>query len=56
MVAFVLARAVLRKFGSDNFSEIKEGVSRHRKWCEAQGVAGRSMTKQDEDVPEMEME
>jgi len=56
MVAFVLARAVLRKFGCDNFAEIKEGVARHRKWCESQGKTEGAHGAPDEAAPDMEME
>ena len=34
MTAIVLARAILKKFGADNYEEIREAVARHRKWCQ----------------------
>jgi chorismate synthase len=55
MTAFVLARAVLRKFGSDNFSDIAESVARHRQWCNEQG-SHKGVQHKDSDAPDMEME
>lgn len=39
MTAFVLARALMNKFGSDNFEEIAEALERHKKWCRSQKAA-----------------
>ncbi len=56
MVSFVLARAVLNKFGSDNFSQIAEALTAHRKWCRAQKTDSHAAGHVDEPTPEMEWE
>ncbi len=56
MVSFVLARAVLNKFGSDNFSQISEALGSHRLWCKNQAAAAKDEIDLDEPAPEMEME
>ncbi len=56
MTAFVLARAVLEKFGSDNFEDIEAALSRHRIWCKAQGSKASKHSANSSESPEMEME
>lgn len=57
MVAFVLARSVLEKFGADNFDDIAAGVSRHREWCRKQGSDAHALAASaNGETPEMEME
>ena len=56
MLSFVLARAVLCKFGSDNFSEIKESLARHRQWCKSQGKQNDKTNRTSPEAPELEME
>ena len=38
MVSFVLARAILKKFGSDTLDDIEAALDRHREWCSNLGV------------------
>jgi chorismate synthase len=57
MVAFVLARAVLEKFGSDNFDDIALAVGRYREWCKKQGSKAHALAAVSEgEKPEMEWE
>lgn len=59
MLAFILTRALLKKFGSDNFTEIAESLSRHRQWCKEQGSKNDNsglIESDDSAGPEMEME
>lgn len=56
MVAIVLARAILKKFGSDTLEEIKDAVERHRAWCNELPKRGRAESSDIEETPEMEQE
>jgi chorismate synthase len=56
VVSLSLTRALLQKFGSDNFMEICQGVARHRQWCKQQGVSREQANAGDLAAPEMEME
>lgn len=56
MVSFILARAVLKKFGSDTFDEINEALLRHRSWCANLGRSDTRARPGSEEAPEMEME
>lgn len=54
MVSIVLARALLKKFGSDTFEDIKEAVDRHRQRC--QSIPQRSTVPATDDEESLEME
>lgn len=56
MVAFALARAVLEKFGSDNFEDIDAALTRHRTWCKALGSNTEHEPATEDEHPEMEWE
>lgn len=56
MLSIVLARAILKKFGSDTLQEIKDSVSRHRQWCNELPLRSPSQPSPTDESPEMEQE
>lgn len=56
MVAIVLARAFLNKFGSDTFEDIREAVGRHRQRCQSLPQKKKALTTDEVESLEMEQE
>ncbi|HEY9790556.1 MAG TPA: chorismate synthase [Candidatus Obscuribacterales bacterium] len=58
MVAFVLARALLSKFGGDTITDIKLSVDNFKKWCSnpRQAITARNLNVSPPPAPEMELE
>ncbi len=55
MISFVLARAILEKFGSDAMCDLTAALDRYRLYCRAPFMAANS-TGETEESPEMELE
>jgi chorismate synthase len=56
MVAIVLTRSMLQKFGADNFVEICDNLARHRQWCKQQGVNSEQSCRHEPASPQKERE
>ncbi|MBX9690263.1 MAG: chorismate synthase, partial [Candidatus Obscuribacterales bacterium] len=56
MTAIILCRALVGKFGADNFIDLRESLERNRRWCAALSAESASLAAQEDGNPEMELE
>lgn len=56
MVAFVLARALLDKFGGDTMRDTTEAIRVYREYCRTVATGKADLTPSSEPLPEMELE